>query len=260
MSSLLREILDHKKLEVEASSRLVSNSELQAKARDQGPTRGFAAALRGSPHPVALIAEVKKASPSEGLIRPDFEASEIARAYADATADCLSVLTDAQYFQGSAENLQLARQACTLPILRKDFIVDAYQIAESRTMGADAILLIVAALSRTQLTEYREEAESLNLDVLVEVHTLQEAEAALESGATLVGVNNRDLSTFRTDLATSEEILPTLEGVIRVSESALNSTLDVERVQTAGARAVLIGTAFCRAPDIATKVREVMGW
>lgn len=258
--SKLAEILATKATEVADRKLQTSESELRQRAADQPPARGFKHRLDTSPAPVALIAEVKKASPSEGLIRPDFDPAVIAATYAAAGATCLSVLTDVSYFQGADENLALARAACQLPALRKDFIVDAYQIAESSALGADAILLIVAALSAAQLRDYREEAEALGMDALVEVHTADEAQIALGSGATLIGVNNRDLATFQTDLAMSEQILPKLAGLTAVSESALNSRADVERVAQAGARAVLIGTAFCRSPDIGAKVKVVMGW
>lgn len=258
--SKLAEILTTKADEVTERKLNVAWNDIRKRAADQSPTRGFKAQLDTSPAPVALIAEVKKASPSEGLIRPDFDPAMIAATYASAGAACLSVLTDKTYFQGADENLALARAVCDLPALRKDFVIDAYQIAESRVLGADAILLIAAALSPTQLQEYREEAECFGMDALVEVHTEDEAQIALESGANLIGVNNRDLATFRTDLAMSERILPNLAGVTAISESALNSHADVERVARAGARAVLIGTAFCRALDIGAKVKEVMGW
>jgi len=170
------------------------------------------------------------------------------------------VLTDRPYFQGAPENLRLAREASGLPCLRKDFIVDPYQIAESRALGADAILLIVAALGDGELLAFREEAESLGMDALVETHTEGEADRALASGARLIGVNNRDLATFKTDLATTEHIASRLPGgIFLVSESALHTRDDVERVARYGARAVLIGTAFCRSTDIAAKVLEVMG-
>lgn len=258
--SKLATILETKRGEVEARKAVLPESEILARLRDAPPTRGFRRAIEEAPRPVALIAEVKKASPSEGLIRPDFDPAEVARAYARAGAHALSVLTDVTFFQGADAFLQLAREASGLPALRKDFTIDPYQIAESRLLGADAILLIAAALSPAELREYREASEALEMDALVEVHSFEEAAIARESGATLVGVNNRDLSTFATDLGVSEAILPTLEGLTRISESALASYEDVERVRQAGATAVLIGTTFCREPNIEAKVREVMGW
>lgn len=258
--SKLAEILATKATEVADRKLRASKADLVHQSLDARPPLGFRVHLAQSPQPVALIAEVKKASPSEGLIRSDFDPAEIARTYEAAGATCLSVLTDVPYFQGADENISLAKSACALPVLRKDFIVDDYQIPESRALGADAILLIVAALNPTQLREYREEAEGLGMDALVEVHTEDEADVALASGAKLIGVNNRDLGTFRTDIGKSERVLPQLKSVTSVSESALNTHADVERVQRAGARAVLIGTAFCRSPDIGAKVRAVMGW
>lgn len=258
--SRLAEIIEVKRQEVAAAKAMRSLEDVRSRAIDAEPTREFARALREAARPVALIAEVKKASPSEGLIRPDFDVADIARQYERAGAHCLSVLTDSPFFQGAPENLQIAREATSLPALRKDFTIDLYQVYEARAIGADAILLIVACLELAQLIEYREAAEELRMDALVEVHTMAEAEVALESGAGLIGVNNRDLSTFRTDLATSEAILPMLEGRLAVSESAITTVEDVLRVQSAGARAVLIGTTFCRAANIEAKVREVMGW
>jgi indole-3-glycerol phosphate synthase len=171
------------------------------------------------------------------------------------------VLTDRPFFQGAPEDLALARDASALPVLRKDFIVDAYQIAESRAMGADAVLLIVAALDRAQLEDYGAAAREWGMDVLMEVHTAAEAETALAIGADLVGVNNRDLGTFQTSLEVSEALIPILAPhAFVLSESALRSKDEIDRVQRAGARGVLIGTTFCGATKIESKVREVMGW
>lgn len=236
-------------------------SELRERIADEAPTRGFASALRNADRPVALIAEVKRASPSEGLIREDFDPAELGRAYAQAGAHALSVLTDQQYFQGHPTHLRLARESSGLPVLRKDFVIDPYQVLEARALGADAILLIAAILDIKTLSRLRETSESLAMDALVEAHTMAEAQMAIESGATLIGVNNRDLATFRTHLETAEEILPSLPaGTLGVAESALHTEADVARMGRAGARAVLIGTAFCHSADPCTKVREVMGW
>lgn len=215
--------------------------------------------MKSAPGDLALIAEVKKASPSRGLIRPDFDAAEVAAAYARAGAQALSVLTDETYFQGSAENLVRAREAGGLPCLRKDFINDPYQIYEARAWGADAILLIVAGLDDASLADLHRLAVELGMDVLVEVHTDEETDRALALGAPLIGVNNRDLTDFRTTLGTSDRLLPRISPhAFAVSESALESRADLDRVHAAGAGAVLIGTAFCAAPDIEAKVREVM--
>jgi len=209
----------------------------------------------------SLIAEVKKASPSQGLIRADFDPAEIARTYEEAGAQCLSVLTDSPNFQGSLENLKLCREATNLPCLRKDFVYDPYQVYESRAWGADAILLIVAMLEAGQLNELYYLARDLRMDVLVEIHNDEELRRAIDLKADLIGINNRDLNTFKTDIQTSVNLLPFLPaGVVSVSESALATRADVETVHQAGARAVLIGTTFCGSPDIGAKVREVMGW
>jgi indole-3-glycerol phosphate synthase len=210
---------------------------------------------------VALIAEIKPASPSRGIIREGLNAREMALSYAAAGADCLSVLTDTPFFQGSEQNLRDAREACLLPILRKDFTVCEADVYAARAMGADAVLLIVYGLSDAELQGFREVAEGLGMDALVEVHSEAEAERAVRSGASLIGVNNRDLTTFKTSVEVGLRVLPGLAGCgTLVSESALQSQEDVARVQQAGARAVLIGTAFCAAPDAEAKVREVMGW
>lgn len=255
--SVLDQILETKRAEVGT----LDPADIRSRSRDASPPRGFRAALDEAPVPVALIAEVKRASPSEGLIREPFDPAALARTYRDAGAHCLSVLTDRLYFQGAPEHLAAARAASGLPVLRKDFVVDRLQIAEARGLGADAVLLIVAALDASQLREFREEAESLGMDTLVEVHSPAELDLALDSGATLVGVNNRDLSTFRVDLGIGEALLPRLpDGVLGVGESAISTFDDVERLRRAGARAALIGTTFCRAPNVEAKVREVMGW
>lgn len=257
----LTEIFQSKKREVEAARAALPNGELEAMVRDLPPTQGFLTALKTSPHPVSLIAEVKAASPSQGTIRADFEPAAVASAYKSAGADVLSVLTDRPYFGGAPENICLAKEASGLPALRKDFINDRYQILEARHWGADAVLLIVAALSREQLADLHGFAIELGLDVLVEVHTPEEAQIARDVNCPLIGVNNRDLSTFKTSIETTEEIMPMLAGHAHtVSESALSTNADIERVAAAGAQSVLIGTAFCGSPDIEAKVREVMGW
>lgn len=236
-------------------------AEVRARAADAGPVRGFRQALEASAVPVSLIAEVKKASPVKGVIREDFDPVSIAVAYEDAGAQCLSVLTDVAYFQGSPEYLGQCRAATSLPVLRKDFTVGEFDVWEARALGADAVLLIVNGLSKSELRELRELGESLGMDVLVEAHTLAEAETALDSGATFVGINNRDLETFDVTLDVACSVIPEIAGrATVVSESALRTKDDIDLVHRAGARAVLIGTTFCKAPDPGAKVREVMGW
>lgn len=257
-------LLDHilTKKRAETPQRRARLTDLRRQAHDAEPTRGFRRALAQADVPIALIAEVKPGSPTRGVIRDALNPAEMGRLFARAGAHCLSVLTDVEFFRGSPENLALARTSSGLPCLRKDFVVDEADVWESRALGADAILLIVNGLSDAQLREYRELAESLAMDALVEVHSESEAERAVASGATLIGVNNRDLESFETTLAIGERVLPGLvaEARLLVSESALATRADVERVAAAGARAVLIGTAFCEAADPEAKVREVMGW
>ncbi|MCA0361388.1 MAG: indole-3-glycerol phosphate synthase TrpC [Armatimonadetes bacterium] len=259
--NILDEIFVAKRADILARKTKQALADAKARALDAPPTRGFQRALKTSPHPVSLIAEVKKGSPVKGTIRDDFDPEAIARDYAFAGADCLSVLTDVHFFQGSPDYLAQCREISNKPVIRKDFTTDELDVYEARAMGADAILLIVNGLSRSELTELRELAESLSLDVLVESHTLEEAEIALEAGAKLLGVNNRDLETFEINIEASEHILPLVKDrATCVSESALHNRNDVERVQAAGARSVLIGTAFSQSPDIPAKIREMMGW
>jgi indole-3-glycerol phosphate synthase len=257
---MLSKIFDTKHAEVEAAKAAVPLDDLKRQVVDTPRPRDFLQALKRAPG-VALIAEVKMASPSQGIIRPDFDAAEIAGAYEGAGAHALSVLTDHRYFQGSSAHLKSARRACGLPVLRKDFVDDPYQVYEARNWGADAILLIVAALERQQLVDLHALAGELGMDVLVEVHTLAEAHRALEAQAPLIGINNRDLSDFTTDLTYSEALLPVVcRHAFTVSESGIECRADIDRVAAAGARAVLIGTAFCAASDVGAKVREVMNW
>lgn len=261
--SRLAQIFDFKRREVEGARARVPLADLKDQAADAPASRGFRSALVAGwqKKGLALIAEVKKASPSMGTIRADFDPVAVAQAYERAGADCLSVLTDVEFFQGSPQNLVAARQAVSLPLLRKDFLFDEYQVYEARAWGADAILLIVAGLEQSAIRDLSALAKGMGMDVLVEVHSEAEAEVALALDCDLVGVNNRDLATFETDLGVSEAVLPLFgKAVVRVSESALGSRADLDRVQAAGAQAVLIGTTFCAAPSIEKKVREVMGW
>lgn len=257
--SVLDRIFATKRREVEETKALVPMVEMERRALAAGPVRGFHQSLLDSPFHPSLIAEVKKASPSMGVIREDFDAADIARAYVRAGAATLSVLTDKTYFQGSPDYLVSARGVSGLPVLRKDFLDDPYQIFEARAMGADAVLLIVAALDDKQLIELHRLATGLGMDVLVEVHTQEEAERALRAECPLIGVNNRDLSDFKTSIEISERLIPLLAPhALVVSESALGTRADLDRVSAAGARAVLIGTAFCAAPNVEAAVRAVM--
>lgn len=206
------------------------------------------------------MAEVKAASPSAGLLREDLDVPDLARRYAQGGACALSVLTDREFFRGAPEHVQLARAASDLPVLRKDFTLDAYHVYEARALGADAVLLIAAVLDDRRLQELIELAGRLGMAALVEVHTEAEADRTLAAGARLVGINNRDLRTFRVDLATTERLRPRLpESVLVVSESGIDSPEDVRRVWEAGVRAVLVGSALVRSPDPEAKLRQLRG-
>jgi indole-3-glycerol phosphate synthase len=257
--SILRRILETKSEEVAARSRKQDLAAISAIAADQPPARGFTErVVRLAEDAGAVIAEVKKASPSAGVIRENFQPAEIAASYERAGAACLSVLTDAQYFQGCEDYLVEARQACSLPVLRKDFMVDPWQIYESRALGADCILLIVAALHRDQLQQLDGLAREIGLDVLVEVHDERELEDALTTRAGLVGVNNRDLHTFTTDLGTSERLRPLVpEQRILVTESGIHTRADVQRMRSSEINAFLVGEAFMRSNDPGTALREL---
>lgn len=252
MTDILDRILARKAQEVAERSARQPLAELQAHCADLPPPRGFAAAMEaridtGRP---AVIAEIKKASPSKGVIRDDFDPTRIARSYAAAGAACLSVLTDAHFFQGSETFLRQARAACKLPALRKDFIVDPWQVWESRRIGADCILLIVAALEDARLQALAGLAAEVGLDVLVEVHDAEELERALSVPARLVGINNRDLHSFRTSLEVSIELSEAVPyDRIVVSESGIRTPADVERLRDAGIEAFLVGEAFMRSAD-----------
>jgi len=229
----------------------------------RGGLRDFTTALRNPcGGPLALIAEVKKASPSAGLIRPDFDPVSIAREYEAAGASCLSVLTDEKFFQGSLEYLRQIRAAVSLPLLRKDFIIDERQILEAVEWGADAILLIVAILSDMQLRQFHALGTEAGLAALVEVHDEVELDRALAAGAQLIGVNNRDLKTFQVDLATTEHLaarLPSVSRPLLVAESGIHTHADVERLAACGAQAMLVGESLMRHPDIPAKVKELLG-
>lgn len=249
--SILQRILERKADEVAVGKSLFSSVDLAAQAKACPAPRGFVDGLRlALQKGPAVIAEIKKASPSAGLIRENFKPDAIARSYATAGAACLSVLTDKDFFQGDAKYLQQARGACRLPVLRKDFIIDPWQIPESRVMGADCILLIVAALSQPVLQELLALAKESGMDVLVEVHDDAEMERALQLDHDLIGVNNRDLDTFETLLATSERLQQMLSGdQLLVTESGIRTAGDVKRMQVSGINTFLVGEAFMREAD-----------
>lgn len=258
--TILDTILWHKRDEVAARRSQVPLEALQSRLADLPPARDFAAALRHPAiGPTALIAEVKKASPSAGIIRADFDPVAIARTYEENGASCLSVLTDARFFQGHEDYLQQIRAAVSIPLLRKDFTVDSYQITEARAIGADAILLIAAALTRPQMADYMALAHSLGLTALVEVHTEEEMQVAADIQAPVIGINTRDLKSFVTDLGVFERLAPLApaESVL-VAESGLKTPADVARVRAAGAHAILVGESLMRSPDIGAALRGLM--
>jgi indole-3-glycerol phosphate synthase len=252
VSDILTRILAAKREEVAAARVRADPASVRAAAEAAAPVRDFVAALRakiaaGRP---AVIAEVKKASPSKGVLRADFEPAAIARGYAAGGAACLSVLTDRQFFQGAPEHLTAARGACALPVLRKDFVVDPYQVYEARALGADCVLLIVAALELARMRELEALAHELGMAVLVEVHDAAELERALALATPLVGINNRDLRTFGTRLETTLDLLPRIPADrLVVTESGILAREDVERMRSHGVNAFLVGEAFMRAAD-----------
>jgi indole-3-glycerol phosphate synthase len=252
LADILRRILATKRAEVEAARARMPLAEMELRARAAAAPRDFAGALRAkiSAGKPAVIAEIKRASPSKGLLREPFEPAEIARSYAAAGAACLSVLTDREYFRGAPEHLVAARGACALPVLRKDFVVEPYQVYDARALGADCILLIAAALSAGDMRGLERLAQGLGMAVLVEVHDAAELEAALTLSTPLIGINNRDLRSFETRLETTLELLPRLPADrLAVTESGILGPQDVLRMQAAGVGAFLVGEAFMRAPD-----------
>lgn len=257
---ILKRIVEQKWRELDLRQSQVSISDLKARAGDAGACRGFAEALRykiaaGRP---AVIAEIKKASPSKGVIREHFVPREIAASYARAGATCLSVLTDATFFQGSDDYLTEARQVSALPVLRKDFTVDRYQLFEARAMGADCVLLIVSILDDATLRALHDGAHELGMDALVEVHDAAELERAMKLSAPLVGINNRDLRTFKTDLATTSTLLDNVEaGTTVITESGINTRADVAAMQAKGAYGFLVGEAFMRAEDPGAQLKKL---
>lgn len=259
---ILERILEHKHAEVREGRQKRPESELYRRIGMVEPVRGFAETLglRVLHRPPAVIAEIKRASPSRGRIREDFQPDAHARDYQQAGASCLSVLTDREFFQGGPADLEQARAACRLPVLRKDFLVDPWQVLESRAMGADCILLIVAALEDGRMQELAAAARELGLDVLVEVHDRAEMERALALDTPLIGINNRDLRRFETRLETSLELATMIPGDrIAISESGIHTPADLARLADGGIHACLVGEAFMRAEEPGTALRELAG-
>jgi len=260
MSDILKTILARKAEEIRDRSARVSLRELSARVDDAPPVRGFVAAIEAkiAAGQAGVIAEVKKASPSKGVMRPDFRPAEIARSYEAGGAACLSVLTDVDFFQGADAYLQEARSACSLPVLRKDFTIDPYQVYEARVLGADCILLIVAALGDAALVELSELAAELGMDVLVEVHDGEELERALATPARLIGINNRNLRTFATTLDTTLELRSRVPAQrLLVTESGIVTREDVARMRGADVHAFLVGETFMRAEDPGAELRRL---
>ena len=261
-ADVLRRILAQKAGEVAERAERVPLRELGRSVERAAPVRPFAQALREAigTGRAGVIAEVKKASPSAGVIRAHFDPAAIARSYEAGGAACLSVLTDREFFQGADEYLVAARAACGLPVLRKDFVIDEYQVYEARAIGADCVLLIVAALGDAQLRELAGLAAHLDMDVLVEVHDEEELDRALAVDAPLIGVNNRDLRTFRTDLETTLRLRALVPADrLLVTESGVHTREDVARLRAGGVHAFLVGEAFMRAPEPGEKLRELFG-
>lgn len=257
---ILDEILKNKREEVAAERRAMDSRRLQDLLLDAPAPRPFVAALRRGDGRVGLIAEIKKASPSAGVIQPDFDPARQARGYEAGGADCLSVLTDAKYFQGGLNDLRIARAATARPCLRKDFIVDEFQIMEARAAGADAILLIVAALTPPQIVRFSDLARGLGMSVLVEVHTEAEMETALSSGAELIGINSRNLKNFEVDLASVVRVARLAPAhVTLVGESGIKTRADVDRLRAAGVRAILVGETLMRSGDVSAAIRDMVG-
>jgi indole-3-glycerol phosphate synthase len=260
LSGVLERIVAVKRAEVAAAKLRVAPAEVERRARAAPPPRDFIGALRAkvAAGAAAVIAEVKRASPSKGVLRADFHPVSIARSYENGGAACMSVLTDKEFFQGSDDHLAVARAACGLPVLRKDFMLEPYQVFESRALGADCILLIAAVLSAEAMRELEAVAAALGMAVLVEVHDGSELEAALELNTPLLGINNRDLRTFDTRLETTLDLLPRVPpGRLVVTESGILARQDVARMRSGGVHAFLVGEAFMRAPDPGSALRQL---
>jgi indole-3-glycerol phosphate synthase len=261
VSDILEAIATYKRREVAAARRAENQDSVEARARAASPPRGFRAALEraAAPGRLALIAEIKQASPSKGLIRADFDPPALAGAYEAGGAACLSVLTDGPSFQGADGYLTAAREASALPALRKEFLVDPWQVAQSRALGADAILVILAICDDALAGELLSEAARLGMDALVEAHDAAEVDRAVALGAGLIGVNNRDLRSFVTDLAVTERLAARVPaGRLLVTESGIATTADIARLSAAGARAMLVGEALMRQPDVEVATRRLL--
>ncbi|MCY3859681.1 MAG: indole-3-glycerol phosphate synthase TrpC [Gammaproteobacteria bacterium] len=257
--TVLDEIVAHKRTEVDSRKRKTPLNSLESALRDSPPLRGFQEAL-DAPE-ASVIAEIKRASPSKGVIREDFNPSEIATSYEQYGAACLSVLTDERFFQGNDAVLSTARTTTQLPVLRKDFIVDEYQIFETRVLPADCLLLIVGALDRAHLESFHQIGIELGMAVLVEVHDESELETALSVDAQLIGINNRDLRTFHTDLSVTERLVQRIPSSVKVvSESGIHSREDVARILACGVNTFLVGEAFMRASDPGLAMSEIFGY
>ncbi len=256
---VLDEIIANKKEELAATKRQTSLADVKARAADAAAVRGFGMALSAGKG-IGLIAEVKKASPSKGVIRADFDPVQIARTYEESGASCISVLTEQKFFQGRLDYLAAIRSSAGLPLLRKDFIIDEYQIFEARAAGADAILLIAACLEKQQVEDFIGIARHIGLDALVESHTYKELDRSLLAGAAIVGINNRNLSTFTVSLRTTLDLLKDIpDDRIVVSESGIKTREDVMILEKAGVDAILVGESLMREKDVKKKVKELLG-
>ena len=255
---MISRIIEDKRRVVEEAKRRTSKEELIKDIRSVSVNSSFKKNI-SRPHHINLIAEIKKASPSSGIIRGDFNPTKIAMTYQAHGASAISVLTDERFFEGKLEHLKTVKEAVSLPVLRKDFIIDEYQIYESVAAGADAILLIADLLSGSEMTGFYQLARSLGLDVLLEVHNEEDMDKAIAAGGDIIGINNRDLHTFKVDLTVTQKLVRLVPmHKIKVSESGIKTYEDVMFLKSLGINAVLIGTAFMEAPDIASKMREIM--
>ena len=257
---ILTEIIEEKRKEIEGSKKKISQSELLSSVKKTGRKRNFFKHAIDKPHKIHLIAEVKKASPSAGVIREDFDPHKIALAYETNGASAISVLTDKKFFQGSISHLEGIKKSVSLPVLRKDFIIDEYQIYESIAAGADAALLIADLISVEELRKFIDIGKQFNIDFLVEVHSEEDVKKAVDSECEIIGINNRDLHTFKVDVNTTTRLLKVIpEGRVIVSESGIKTREDISYLKSLGVNAILIGEAFMRSSDIAQKMRELLG-